>query len=110
MIGMSLGAFVTLLIISAIWSAIVHGANYKVLKGAEGYFGKLIVGWIGGWIGSPVLGYWGPKIGGGNVFLIPAIIGSVAGIFLAVAVLRAVSVTLRPLAASQAETETRRAA
>ena len=39
-----------LLMISAIWSAIVHGLGYKVLPGAEGYVAKLITGWIGGWI------------------------------------------------------------
>jgi uncharacterized membrane protein YeaQ/YmgE (transglycosylase-associated protein family) len=110
MIGMSLGAFVTLLVISAIWSAIVHGANYKVLRGLEGYFAKLIVGWIGGWVGPPVLGYWGPKISERNVFLIPAILGSIAAIFFSVATLRALSLTLRPLAPPQAETETRRVA
>ena len=53
---MGFGAFLTLLIISAIWSAIVRGAGYRVLSGGESYLGKLIIGWIGGWIGSPVLG------------------------------------------------------
>src|SRR5262245_58757133 len=111
MVGMSFGAFVTLLVISAIWSAIVHGAaNYKVLSGFEGYFAKVIIGWIGGWIGSPVLGYWGPRMAGSNVFLVPAILGSVAAIFLAVATFRALNLTLRPLAPQQAETETRRVA
>jgi len=89
MIGMSFGSFLTLLIISAIWSAIVHGAGYKVMPGYEGYFAKLVTGWIGGWIGSPVLGYWGAAITGGNVHLIPAIVGSIAAIFMQVAILRA---------------------
>ena len=111
MIGMSFGAFVTLLVISAIWSAIVHGAaNYKVLAGREGYFGKLIVGWIGGWIGSPVLGHWGPRMTVYNLFLIPAILGSFAAIFLGVATLRALSLTLHPMAPPQVDTETRRVA
>lgn len=109
MIGMSFGAFVVLLVISAIWSAIVHGARYKILPRTEGYLAKLIVGWIGGWIGSPVLGYWGPRISG-NVFLIPAILGSIAAIFLGVATLRALSLTSHPLLASAAEAETRRVA
>src|ERR1051326_1659470 len=91
MIGMTFGAFLTLLVISAIWSAIVHGAGYRMLAGAEGYFAKLIIGWIGGWIGSPVLGYWGGNFVGSNVHLIPAILGSIAAIFMQVAVLRAIS-------------------
>lgn len=110
MIGMGFGAFITLFVISAIWSAIVHGANYKVLKGFEGYFAKLIVGWIGGWVGSPVLGYWGPKIGGTNMFLVPALLGSVAAIFFCVATLRALSATARPLVTPHVETETRQVA
>ena len=76
MFGMSFGSFLTLLIISAIWSAVAHLAGYKVLPGPEGYAAKLITGWIGGWIGSPVFGYWGGAIAGGNVHLIPAILGS----------------------------------
>jgi uncharacterized membrane protein YeaQ/YmgE (transglycosylase-associated protein family) len=96
MIGMGFGAFLTLLIISAIWSAIVHGAGYRVLSGGESYLGKLIIGWIGGWLGSPVLGYWGGAIGRSNVHLIPAILGSFAAIFMEVAFMRAVTgVTLR---------------
>jgi uncharacterized membrane protein YeaQ/YmgE (transglycosylase-associated protein family) len=96
MIGMGFGSFLLLLVISAIWSAIVHGARYPELSSSEGYLGKLIIGWIGGWIGSPVLGYWGGAIGRSNVHLIPAILGSFAAIFVAVTVLRAVSaVTLR---------------
>ncbi len=104
MVGMDFGSFLALLIISAIWAAIVHGAGYKVLPGAEGYFAKLTTGWIGGWIGSPVLGYWGRAIPGGNVHLIPAILGSIAAIFMQVALLRAVFVSLRkPPVATEAE-------
>src|SRR5215813_2739638 len=104
MIGMSFGAFLTLLVISAIWSAIVHGAGYRVLSGAEGYFAKLVTGWIGGWLGSPVLGYWGGAIAGSNVHLIPAILGSIAAIFIQVAALRAASIVLRrPTVSADAE-------
>jgi uncharacterized membrane protein YeaQ/YmgE (transglycosylase-associated protein family) len=109
MIGMSFGAFLTLLIISAIWSAIVHGAGYRVLPGVEGYFAKLVMGWIGGWIGSPVLGYWGGVVAGSNVHVIPAILGSIAAIFMQVATLRALSIVLRKPPMTT-ETEVRRAA
>jgi len=108
MIGMGFASFLTLLIISAVVSAIVHFAGYRVLPGAEGYLGKLIVGWIGGWIGSPVLGYWGRAIRNGNVHLIPAILGSIAAIFMQVAVLRLFGTLRKP--ALTTETEPRRVA
>ena len=111
MIGMNFGGFLTLLVVSAIWSAIVHGGGYKVLPGPDGYLAKLIIGWIGGWIGSPVLGYWGYRVTGTNVFLIPAILGSVAAIFMQVAVLRAAAwVTLGKVIRLRGTPEERRVA
>jgi hypothetical protein len=109
MVGMNFGPFIVLLIISAIWSAILHSSGYRVLPGLDGYFAKLITGWIGGWIGSPVLGYWSGAFFGSNVHVIPAILGSIAAIFMQVAVLRALGVVLRkpPLAT---ETQVERAA
>ena len=92
MIGMGFAAFLTLLVISAILSAIFQGVGYRVLDGSEGFFAKLITGWVGGWIGSPVLGYWGGRgIFGTNVHLIPAILGSLAAIFMQVLVVRLVT-------------------
>jgi uncharacterized membrane protein YeaQ/YmgE (transglycosylase-associated protein family) len=108
MVGMSFASFLALLIISAIVSAIVHGAGYKVLPGVEGYFAKLITGWIGAWIGSPVLGYWGGAIRNSNVHLIPAILGSIAAIFMQVAVLRLFGTLRKP--GLTTETEPRRVA
>src|SRR5215510_14020866 len=91
MIGMSFAGFLTLLIISAILSAIVYGSG-SILPRREGYFAKLVFGWIGGWLGSPVLGYWGGgPILGSNVHLIPAILGSITFIFLEVALLKALT-------------------
>jgi hypothetical protein len=110
MIGMGFGSFLLLLVISAIWSAIIHGAGRGVLSSGESYLGKVIIGWIGGWIGSPVLGYWGGAIGRSNVHLIPAMLGSFAAIFVAVTVLRAVSdVTLRRAAPPSEPLESRAA-
>jgi len=110
MIGMSFSSFFTLLVISAIWAAIVQGTGYGVLSGVEGYFAKLIVGWIGGWLGSPVLGYWGGSLAGGNVHLIPAILGSIAAIFLQAAMLRAVTGLTLQRAIPSRQPEERRAA
>jgi uncharacterized membrane protein YeaQ/YmgE (transglycosylase-associated protein family) len=109
MIGMTFGAFLTLLLISAIWSAIIHGAGYRALSGAEGYFAKLVVGWIGGWIASPILGYWGGPIAGSNAYIIPVIIGSLAAIFVEVAAMRTLLktrtvATMRTIPLESAET------
>jgi uncharacterized membrane protein YeaQ/YmgE (transglycosylase-associated protein family) len=105
---MGFASFLTLLIISAILSAIVHGAGYKLLPGVEGYFTKLITGWIGGWLGTPVLGYWGGAIRNGNVHLIPAILGSIAAIFMQVALMRMFGTLKKPVLTT--ETEPRRVA
>jgi uncharacterized membrane protein YeaQ/YmgE (transglycosylase-associated protein family) len=110
MIGMALGGFITLLVISVLWSAIVHGAGYRILPGAEGYFAKLIIGWLGGWVGSPVLGYWGGNVPGTNIYMIPAILGSVAAIFISVAIVRAFSAGFLTSTVKPAEPEIRRVA
>jgi len=92
MIGITFAAFLTLLVISAILSAVFQGVGYSVVGGSEGFFAKLVTGWIGGWIGSPVLGYWGGRnLAGTNVHLIPAILGALAAIFIQVLVMRVVT-------------------
>jgi uncharacterized membrane protein YeaQ/YmgE (transglycosylase-associated protein family) len=55
--------------------------RYRLLEGLDGFLGKLVAGWIGAWLGSPVLGHWfeGVKIAG--IYLIPALLGALAGAF-----------------------------
>jgi uncharacterized membrane protein YeaQ/YmgE (transglycosylase-associated protein family) len=45
-----------------------------------GIIGSMIAGFVGSWLGSLLLGHWGPIIGGFAV--IPAIIGAALFIFL----------------------------
>ena len=91
MLGMSVTSFVVLLIISAVSAFIVHNVLKLGMPGTgEGYLSKLIVGWIGGWIGSPVVGYWGPSVPGANVYWIPAFIGSLGTIYMCVISLKMV--------------------
>ena len=45
-------------------------------------FGKLIVGWVGAWLGSPIFGHWFWKIE--NVYVVPAILGAIAAVQLVV--------------------------
>jgi uncharacterized membrane protein YeaQ/YmgE (transglycosylase-associated protein family) len=56
----------------------------------DGFLSKWIVAWIGGWLGSPVLGHWGFQIA--NVYVIPAVMGAFVGTFLVRASVKAVTV------------------
>jgi uncharacterized membrane protein YeaQ/YmgE (transglycosylase-associated protein family) len=102
MIGMSLVSFLSLAVLSLIGAAALHyGARYRMLSGFDGFLGKWIVGWIGAWLGSPVLGHWGWRVG--NVYAIPAIIGAFAGAFLVTASLKAIA---KPIAAVPGKAQT----
>src|SRR5919197_2613600 len=89
MIGMQFGSFILLLIISVVVSLILHyGLKFYVTPGFGSFLGKVVVGWIGGWLGSPVLGHWGPSVNTDQVFVIPAILGCLALLALAVDALK----------------------
>ncbi|MFD7524058.1 GlsB/YeaQ/YmgE family stress response membrane protein [Paenibacillus chitinolyticus] len=45
-----------------------------------GILGSMLAGFVGAWLGSLLLGSWGPEIGGFSV--IPAIIGAALFVFL----------------------------
>ncbi|MNE47155.1 Transglycosylase associated protein [compost metagenome] len=45
-----------------------------------GIIGNIIAGFIGAWLGSFILGNWGPVIG--NFYFIPALIGAVVLVFI----------------------------
>lgn len=79
MIGIDFVAFLILLIISVVVSLVLHFAlKTQVRAGFESLVGKVIWGWIGAWLGSPVFGYWFPGWKYDNVYIIPAILGSFA--------------------------------
>jgi uncharacterized membrane protein YeaQ/YmgE (transglycosylase-associated protein family) len=79
MIGMCFVDFLILLLISIIVSAILHyGFKYYVRPGLNSFISKVILGWIGAWLGSPVLGHWFAGVQYGEVYIIPAILGSLA--------------------------------
>ena len=85
MIGMDVISFLILLAISVVVSAILHyGLNYYVTPGPWSFASKVIVGWIGAWLGSPVFGHWLPDAHHGEVYYIPAILGAFAILILAV--------------------------
>jgi len=81
MLGMSLLSFLVLTLISAVVAVVYHNVlRYRFLEGNDALFGKLIVGWIGAWLGSPILGYWLWKVD--NVYVVPAILGAIVAIHL----------------------------
>ncbi len=92
MIGMGFLAFVTLLAISFVAAIVVHsGFRYRFLSGIDGFLAKWIIGWVGAWIASPVLGYWFGGVSVGNQYIIPAFIGAFSGAFMTTAVCKAVA-------------------
>ena len=88
MIGMDFISFLILLIISVVVSAILHYYfEYYVTPGEWSFASKVVVGWFGAWLGSPIFGYWPngtPNLHYGNVWYIPAILGAAALIIVAV--------------------------
>ncbi|MBI4496725.1 MAG: GlsB/YeaQ/YmgE family stress response membrane protein [Chloroflexi bacterium] len=52
-----------------------------------GWLGAIIAGLVGAWIGTALLGAWGPEVGG--LFLVPAIIGAIIFAFIVDLVLKA---------------------
>ncbi len=83
MIGMDVVSFLILLVISVVVSAILHYVcDYYATPGLWSFCSKIVVGWIGAWLGTPVLGHWLPGLSYGpagmEIFYIPAILGSLA--------------------------------
>jgi uncharacterized membrane protein YeaQ/YmgE (transglycosylase-associated protein family) len=82
MIGMDFVSFVTLLVLSTFASFVVHYlAKYRLNEGIDGFFGKVLVGWVGGWLGSPVFGHWPENMTLGSIYLVPALLGAGAAVF-----------------------------
>ena len=72
-------SFIILLVISMVVSAIMHfGMNYYVTAGLSSYFSKVVIGWVGAYWGMWMLGAWWEGLNYGQVYFIPAILGSLA--------------------------------
>lgn len=78
---------------SLLWTLIVGGIIgwfAGLILGRDvpgGVIGNIIAGIIGAWLGSLILGEWGPELGG--FFIIPALIGSVIVVLILSAILGA---------------------
>ena len=78
-------SFLVLVVISVVVSAILHyGLKYYVTAGAWSYLSKVVVGYAGAALGTPVFGRWWTGVNYGDVYFVPAIVGSFALLILAV--------------------------
>ena len=85
MIGMDFVAFLILLITAVVVSAILHyGCEFYVTPGSWSFGAKVVVAWIGAWLGSPVLGHWWAGCQYQEVYYVPAILGAFAAVILAI--------------------------
>jgi uncharacterized membrane protein YeaQ/YmgE (transglycosylase-associated protein family) len=79
MIGMNFISFLILLGISIVVSAVLHyGLKFCIRPGIVSFVSKVIFGWIGAWLGSPVFGNWFGGLVYQKIYIIPAILGSFA--------------------------------
>ncbi|MCX6259528.1 MAG: hypothetical protein NTY95_01645 [Bacteroidia bacterium] len=79
MIGISFVSFLILLVISVAVSAILHfGFKFYIRPGIVSFVSKIVFGWIGAWLGSPVFGSWFGGLVYEKIYIIPAILGSLA--------------------------------
>ncbi len=86
MIGMNFRALLILFVAGLIAAGVLHYViRYRFLDGFDGFVGKCIAGWVGAWLGSPVLGHWFERAKLANVYLIPALLGAFVGAFVVTA-------------------------
>ncbi len=91
MIGMNFISFIILLGISLVVSVILHYVfKYYVRPGLNSFISKVIFGWIGAWLGSPVFGHWFGVIRYEDVYIIPAILGSIAFLILTTDIVKSI--------------------
>ena len=76
MTGMDFIGFLILLIISVVVSGILHfGFKYYIAPGWWSYLSKVLIGWVGARLGSPVFGHWWQGLNYKEVYIVPAILG-----------------------------------
>jgi uncharacterized membrane protein YeaQ/YmgE (transglycosylase-associated protein family) len=76
---MSFISFIILLVISIVVSAVLHFLlKYYVRPGINSFISKVVFGWIGAWLGTPFFGHWFEGLKYEGIYIIPAILGSLA--------------------------------
>jgi uncharacterized membrane protein YeaQ/YmgE (transglycosylase-associated protein family) len=108
MLGMSSLSFLILTFIGAVVAATYHYVfRYRFLESNDAVIGKLIIGWIGAWLGSPVFGHWLWKVE--NVYIVPALLGAIASIHLTILTVKALAkfASMRPAVTEEKKEEVR---
>lgn len=108
MLGMSFLSFLILTLIGAVVAAAYHYViRYRFLEGNDAVLGKLIIGWVGAWLGSPVLGHWLWKVE--NVYIVPAFLGAIATIHLTMLTVKTLAkfASMRPAVTEEKKEEVR---
>jgi uncharacterized membrane protein YeaQ/YmgE (transglycosylase-associated protein family) len=97
MIGMDFISFLILLLISVVVSAILHYVcKFYIRPGLVSFLSKVIFGWVGAWLGTPVFGRWFSGINYEDVYVIPAILGSLAVMVILVDLVKTAKVVTAP--------------
>ena len=85
MLRMDFISFIILLIVSIVVSGVLHFLlKFYIIPGWRSYFSKVLIGWVGAWLGSPVFGYWWQGLNYKEVYIVPAILGSLSILMFAV--------------------------
>jgi len=102
MIGMSFLSFLLLTVIGGAVAAAYHwGLRYRYAEGVDAAFATLVVGWLGAWLGSPVLGHWLWKFE--NIYIVPAVLGAIATIHMRAITMKTIARLLAPRTMTEAE-------
>jgi uncharacterized membrane protein YeaQ/YmgE (transglycosylase-associated protein family) len=95
MIGMGFISFITLLVISIVVSAVLHYVfKYYARPGFASFISKVVFGWFGAWLGSPVFGYWFEGLKYEQVYIIPAILGCSALLVILIDIVKSIKAAL----------------
>lgn len=83
--------FLVLLVIALVVAALLHFVfKVYVQPGFLSFLSKVVIAWVGARIGTPIFGEWFSGISVDSVYIIPAILGSLAIIIVAVDIVNTV--------------------
>lgn len=89
-------SFIILLIVSIVVSGVLHFVfKFYIISGWWSYASKVLIGWVGAWLGSPVFGHWQHGLNYKEVYVIPAILGSLSILVFAVDLIKSCATVLK---------------
>jgi uncharacterized membrane protein YeaQ/YmgE (transglycosylase-associated protein family) len=91
---MTFESFVVLLVIAVVVAAVLHyGLKLYIRDDVQSFLAKVVVAFIGARLGEPIFGDWFAAATYADVALIPAVLGAVAIVFVAVDIIRTLQTT-----------------